>query len=64
MKLLHYLGQMGTVYMHINLRGSNTFVPQHLLNGPEIGPIFQKVSGKRMPERMRTNDLFKPYLLT
>ena len=38
------LGKMG-----INLGGGDIGVAQHLLDGTEISPVFQQMSGKRMP---------------
>lgn len=55
MVLVHYIGQMTTIHMHINLSGGNTFMAQHLLYGSKVRSVFQKVGGKGMSERMWTN---------
>lgn len=34
---------------------------EHELDGTQIGTIFKKMCGKRMPEGMRTDCLFKIY---
>ena len=45
------------VQMHIYLRGFDTFMPQHLLDGPQVRPSLQQVCGKGVPERMRADPL-------
>lgn len=61
---LHYLGQMGAIYVHINFGSGNAFMPQHLLYGSKIGTIFEQMSGKGMPEGMRANCFFETNLLS
>lgn len=41
--------------MRIFLRRRERGVPQHFLNGPEIGPFIQEMRGIRMPQRMRAD---------
>ena len=41
--------------MRVFLRGVERRVAQHFLNGAQIGAFVKKVSGKRMPERMRAH---------
>ena len=43
-------GEMLTVYMHIDFRGCNGFMAEHLLDGPDIRPVLQEVGGKGVPE--------------
>ena len=37
-------------HMGITLGGGNIDMAQHDLDGPQIGPPFQQVAGKRVPE--------------
>ncbi len=60
MKLVHHIGQMGTVHMHVHLGGGNAFVPQHLLYGPKVGPVLQQMGGERMAKRMGTDRFVEP----
>lgn len=41
MELVQYLGQMHPIDVHIDLRGGDALVSQHLLYGPEVGPVLQ-----------------------
>ena len=44
-----------TVDVGVNFRGGNAFMAQHALDGAQVGAAFQQMSGKRMPECMRTD---------
>lgn len=48
------------VYMRIDFRSEYAFVPEHFLHCPEIGPVFDEVGGKGMPERVRGDFLAHP----
>jgi hypothetical protein len=50
--------------MYIHFCGGNAFVAEHLLNGPQIGAVLQKVGGKRVPECMWTDGFPNPATLT
>ena len=52
MILLQCFAEIGTVEMGINFCGGNAFVPQHFLNGPQIGAAFHEVSCKGMTKSM------------
>ena len=43
------------VDMCVDFRRSDGFVPEHRLDGPQVGPSFQQVGGKRMTEGVRTD---------
>ena len=38
--------------MHINLCSRDAFMPQHLLDGPDVRPVFQQVGGKGVAKSM------------
>lgn len=43
--------------MSINLGRRQIGMSQHNLDAPEVGPVFQKVRGERVPESVRRNIL-------
>lgn len=45
------------VYMGIYFGGSDAFMPQHRLDGSEVGAAFQQMRRKRMPEGMGADRL-------
>ena len=49
---VHGLVQATAVDMRINLSGRDIGMPQHLLNGPQVGTALKQVGGKSMPELM------------
>ena len=57
MKAQNLIPQVGFVHVGIDLRGLNAFVPEHLLDDPQISSAFQQMRGKGMPERVRTDGL-------
>ena len=46
--------------MHVYFGGGNAFVPQHLLDGPDVCAVLQEVRGEGMPEGMRAHPLANP----
>lgn len=50
--------------MHIYLRSFDAFMPQHLLDGPQIRSALQQVCGKGVPERMGADPLMDAANLT
>ena len=60
MKLADGTFQILPVKVGINFGSGDTFMPQHLLHGAEIGPSLYQVCGERMPESMRTYCFFEP----
>lgn len=36
------------IHMSVNLRRADVRMPQHLLNDPQIGAVFQQMAGKGM----------------
>ena len=59
MEIHQHFVQMLAVYMHVHFRSGNALVPQHLLDGPEVGTIFQEMGGKGVPKSMRTDVLLQ-----
>ena len=57
MKLAVNCQQAVFIDVGIDFRGGNIAVAEHLLDRPEIGAVFQKMSGETVPQRMRM-DLF------
>jgi hypothetical protein len=49
------LTQPGLTEVGVNLRGRNVGMSQKLLHRAEVCPVFQKMGGKRMPQRMRAD---------
>ena len=47
--------QVGGGHVRVDLRGGEIRMPQHLLNGPQIGPALQEMGGERVAERVRGN---------
>ena len=54
MELVQDLGEMFSVHMHIDFRGGDALVSQHLLYGPEIGPVFQYLEIAATPTQIAT----------
>lgn len=52
------LTQAVAVYVGVDFRCPDAFMTQHTLDCPQVGPAFQQVCGKGMPEGMRTDCLF------
>lgn len=50
MGLIIYILQLLFDNVCIYLRGADIRVTQHLLNGPQIGAVFQQVYGKGMAQ--------------
>ena len=48
-----------SVHVGVDFGGSDTFMPQHTLDGTQIGATFQQVSGERMAECMGTDVFFQ-----
>ena len=63
MKLLNSAFQVLIIHMGVDLRGEYRFVPQHLLNGTQIGSPVDHVGGKRVTEGMGTDFLSKTYFV-
>ena len=42
-------------YQGVDLSGGNIRMTQHGLNGSEVGPAFQQMGGKGMPQGVRRN---------
>lgn len=57
MVLYNLTAEHVTVDVGIYFRGGDAFVPQHALDGAQVGAAFQQVGGERMPERMRADVL-------
>ena len=57
-----FVNDFGAQECHIDVRvdfgGENAFVPEHLLNSPQIGTAFEQMCGKRMAKRVRRNLFF------
>ena len=53
---------MCSIQVHVDLGGGDAFVAQHLLNGPEVGPMFQEMGGEGMSEGVRADLLTDPAL--
>jgi hypothetical protein len=49
-----------TLHMRVDLGRSNIGVPQHRLNGSEIGASLEQMRGKRMSEHVRRDRLRNP----
>ena len=47
--------QTALFHMGVDLGGRNIGVPQHFLDDPQIGPVSQKMGGKRMSQKMGIN---------
>ena len=60
MKIFENLRQMCTVHMHVHLGSGNALMPQHLLYGPKVGTIFQKMGSKGMPKGMGADIFVQP----
>src|SRR5690606_27161243 len=58
----HHFLQMCSIQVHVDLGGGNAFVAQHLLNGPEVGAMFQEMGGEGMSEGVRADLLTDPAL--
>lgn len=58
----NHLCEVTSIYVHVYLRSGNTFMTQHLLNGPEIGAVLQKMCGKGVTKSMRTYFFIHAYL--
>ena len=56
----HSVTQVAAVNMCVDLRGGYGFMPQHLLNGPEVSASLNQVSGKGVAEGMRTDGFCYP----
>ena len=50
--------------MRINLGGTDAFVAQHGLNGPQIGATFQQSRGKTVAQGVGGNRLFEAGFLS
>ena len=48
----NFLPQELPVEVGVYLGGRDTFVPQHLLDGPQVGPSLEQVGGKGMTQGM------------
>jgi hypothetical protein len=48
-----YFLQVFPIYMCIYLGSGDIYMAQHLLDGPQVRPVFQKMGCERMPECMR-----------
>jgi len=46
--------QLADADLGVNLRGAQLGVAKHLLNEPDVGPVFQHQRGHRMPKQMAT----------
>ena len=55
--LQNLFSQMRAVYMHIDFRCADVFVPEHGLDGSEVGSPLQQMGGKTVSESMRTDVL-------
>lgn len=53
MKFLVYLTQSLIRDVCVNLGGGYIAMPEHHLDGPEIGPVLDQMSGKAMPQEVR-----------
>ena len=53
--LQYFLPQKLAVEVGVYFGRRDAFVPEHLLNGPQIGPSFQQVRGKGVTKGMRTH---------
>lgn len=49
--------------MGVDLGGSDAFVSQHFLDGAQVGPAFDEVGGKTVPEGVRADVFLEPYTL-
>ena len=59
MKLFMDRFQATLLHMRVDLRRRNIRMSQKFLNDPQISPVRQKMSGKRVPQKMRINVHFK-----
>ena len=49
------VAQCRAVDVHINFGSLDALVPQHLLDGTQVGPSLKQMSSKRMSQRVRTH---------
>src|SRR5215207_6753557 len=47
-----HLAEILPVDVRVDLRRCDVCVPQHLLNGAQVGATFEEMCGERMPERV------------
>ena len=52
--------KQAAVYMGIDLGSGDGFMPQHGLDGAQIGPAFQEVGGKAVAESVGADVLLQP----
>src|SRR3712207_1135558 len=52
MMLYDFTAQHFTIDVRINLCCCDGFMPEHTLDGTQIGPSFEQMCGERMAERM------------
>src|SRR5689334_15251930 len=52
MESLQRIPQVLSVEVSIDLCSGNAFMPQHLLDGSQVGAAFYQVGGKRMTKSM------------
>lgn len=48
----------GSVHVGVDLRRGNIRMAEHHLDSPKVGAAGEKMSGKRMPEHVRTDLVF------
>ena len=46
--------------MGVDHGGPHVFVPQELLDGPDVVPVFEQMRGERVPERVARCALAQP----
>ena len=51
------VSQPSAFHVRIDLSRRDICMPQHGLNGSQIGPTFQQMRGKRMPQHVRGDRL-------
>jgi hypothetical protein len=51
--IVNRLAQPGTHHVRVDLRGSNIGMTEHGLHATQIGPAFQQMSCKGVPQNMR-----------
>jgi hypothetical protein len=59
MILHHYLLEVVTVKVRVNLRSGDGLVPQHGLHGPQVGSTLNEMRSKRVPKSVRADILAK-----
>src|SRR5256885_1826578 len=60
MILLVHLPKVLAVHMRVDLRRRNVGMPEHFLDGAQIGAAFEQMRRERMAKRMRRHHLGDP----